>query len=105
MSCFSIVILLRLVFKKNYQRIFLEIIIYVVIYAIIELLAAEIFHLIFKFTFSEFNKINIFIKLSFFEFLLFLVAYRVLLIRDYIERYEDILLKYLLFGLNFSQCS
>ena len=97
----SLIILLKLVFKKNYQRIFLEIIIYVVIYAIIELLAAEIFHLIFKFTFSEFNKINIFIKLSFFEFLLFLVAYRFLPIRDNIERHENVLFKYLLFGLNF----
>ena len=105
MSCFSIVILLRLVFKKNYQRIFLEMIIYIVIFAIGELLAVEILHLIFKFSFDDFNGIIGCIKLSLLECFLFLVAYRVLLIRDYIERYEDILLKYLLFGLNFSQCS
>ncbi len=97
--CF--VIILKLVFKRNYPRIFIEVVAYAVIYACIELFSVGILHLIFGFAIDDFNRLNGFIELSFLEFSLFLVIYRFLPLRNYIERYERTLVKYLLFGINF----
>lgn len=96
-----IAIILKLVFNKSNRRISLELIVYVVIYNTIELFSAVIFIYVFGFGFDDFNNINVFKKVSLLESLVFLVIYIFLPIRNYIDRYENVLFKYLLFGLNF----
>lgn len=95
-----LVILLKMVFKRMLSKIFLELIIYLIILNIVELSMAATLHLLINIKFDEFNRIGGALKILYLESSVLLVIYKFLPIRGYIERYENVLFKYLLFALN-----